>query len=87
MSLTIVTNDTLAAKLTGMNRREHKEMGDGVDGTIKLYSDEKGVVAIVGRGETDTLITYLALINTNSQTVYIRPNADGNGLIVNTTKP
>jgi hypothetical protein len=45
------------------------------------------VDAELGRGVSDTDITYLALRNANGTKCYIYPNAAGNGIVVSTTKP
>jgi hypothetical protein len=45
------------------------------------------VDAELGRGGSDTDITYLALRNANGTKCYIYPNAAGNGIVVSTTKP
>jgi hypothetical protein len=48
---------------------------------------DTNVDAVLGRGVTDTDITYLALRNANGTKCYIYPNATGNGIVVSTTKP
>lgn len=50
-----------------------------------IFAD--GVDAEIGRGATDTDITYLALRNASGTKVYISPNAAGTGVDVSTTKP
>jgi hypothetical protein len=45
------------------------------------------VDAELGRGTTDTDITYLGLRNANGTKCYIYPNAAGNGIVVSTEKP
>lgn len=49
--------------------------------------DMHGITDIVGRGETDPDITYEAQINETGAVVYTYPNAAGNGLITDTTRP
>lgn len=44
-------------------------------------------VAELGRGETDTDITYLALKNASGVTCYIYPDAAGTAITVSATKP
>lgn len=41
----------------------------------------------VGRGVTDTDITYIALRNASGTKVYIYPDAAGTAITVSTTKP
>lgn len=53
----------------------------------RTFSDDKGVVFIIGRGESDINITYTAQYNTNGTLVYSYPNANGDGTIVTTVKP
>jgi len=48
---------------------------------------EDGAEAILGRGETDDEITYLALRNEQGELTYIYPNAAQNGVTVSGTKP
>jgi hypothetical protein len=48
---------------------------------------DTNVDAELGRGTSDTDITYLALRNANGTKCYIYPNAAGNGIVVSTTKP
>ena len=43
--------------------------------------------AEIGRGVTDTDITYIALRNATGVKSYIYPNAGGTGITVSTTKP
>lgn len=61
------------------------------DSTVRLISteDEGDTPAEmeVGRGSTDTDITYVALRNDTGVKCYIYPNAAGNGIVVSTTKP
>lgn len=46
-----------------------------------------GVEAELGRGTTDTDVTYIALHNETGQKVYIHPNAPANGVTASTIKP
>ena len=87
MAFTIVTNDPLAARITGVARREMQEAQAGADESMKIGLDEKGIVFEFGRGVSDTNVTFIALKNTNEDTVYIYPNAAGKGVVVTTTKP
>lgn len=82
--VTISTSDTSAAKLTGVARHEQSEASSG---ETKVFLDTLGVVAIVGRGETDPNLTYVAMKNTSGTLVYAYPNAAGNGLQFSTVKP
>ena len=47
------------------------------------YSNSIGL----GRGDSDTDITYILLKNEGGTSVYIYPNAAGNGVTVSTSKP
>jgi len=89
MSFTIVQNDPSAAKLTGASRHGMKEASGGNNGEQEVFTDDFGdrIVAVVGRGETDRNITYIALKNTSSVLCYIYPNAAGTGIIVTPTLP
>ena len=49
--------------------------------------DMHGISDAVGRGETDTDITYQTLINEGGDPCFIYPNAAGNGIIVTQTRP
>lgn len=80
------TNPNLHKAQTGSLRHEDAQ-GLGKGGDAKVVSDALGVVGYLGRGVTDTSITYLALFNTNGAKVYIYPNAAGNGVTVSTTQP
>lgn len=53
----------------------------------KRFFDVLGQVCEIGRGETDTDITYIALRNDSGTRCFIYPNAAGNGVIVTTVKP
>lgn len=70
------------------------------DGTVKLVpqgggSETKeviiefapGVFVGVGRGVTDTDITYLAMKNADGELCYVYPNAAQNDITVSATKP
>ena len=46
-----------------------------------------GVEAMLGRGETDTDITYIALYNADGEKCYIYPNTDQDDIVVSGTKP
>jgi hypothetical protein len=48
---------------------------------------DQDVDAELGRGTTDTDITYLGLRNANGTKCYIYPNAAGNGIVVTTIQP
>lgn len=56
---------------------------------MAVWFDEVGLVAEVGRGESDAEITYLALYSTQDggTKCYIYPNATSNGITVSDTKP
>jgi len=41
----------------------------------------------IGRGDTDTDITYIRLKNAGGNDIYIYPNAGGDGVTVSNTKP
>lgn len=87
MAFTVVTNDTRAARLTGVARHEMQEAQGGADFDDKILDDEVGPVMAFGRGVSDPNVTYLALYNTNNTKIYIYPNEDGDGLIVTSVKP
>jgi hypothetical protein len=62
--------------------------------TVSLSSGQEfkatwdtNVDARLGRGSSDTDITYIALRNANGTIVYLYPNSSGNGLNVSTTIP
>ena len=57
------------------------------DDVTKAFFDKLGLMARLGRGQTDTDITYVELMNENGTSVFIFPNAAGNGVTVQTTKP
>lgn len=46
-----------------------------------------GHTASIGRGDTDDDITYITLHNDSGVECFIYPNAAGNGVIVQTTRP
>ena len=87
MSYTVVTNDSRATRVTGTARHEMQEAQGNTTGEVKVLFDETGLVYIVGRGESDTNITYTALYNTANVLCYTYPNAAGNGLVTTTVKP
>ena len=87
MSFTIVTNDARAAKITGTQRHEMQEVQGTSSRELKVYFDEVGLVALIGRGETDATLTYVALQKTGGTLTYIHPNAAGDGIVVTTVKP
>ena len=41
----------------------------------------------IGRGDTDTDITYIRLKNAGGTDIYIYPNAGGDGITISDTKP
>jgi len=86
-AFTVVTNDARAAKITGMQRHEMQEAQPGTGNETKVIVDEVGVVCIIGRGETNPLITYKALYNAGGTLCYVYPNAAGNGVLCSTVKP
>lgn len=73
--------------------------GEGTDSVLYISSSEvkaagkvtvefdTGVDAIIGRGTSDTDITYIALRNSAGILCYIYPNSTGNGIVVRTTAP
>lgn len=85
--LTVVSNDPTAARKTGVGRHEMKEMSGGNNNEADALFDDVGLVRLTGRGELDENVTYVALYNTNNVLCFIYPNAAGDGLIVQTTKP
>lgn len=87
MPFTVVINDSRAAKFTGMSRHEMQEAQPGTGKETKLIFDEKGLVKVIGRGETNSLITYTGMYNASGTLCYIYPNAAGNGITVSTVKP
>lgn len=84
---TVVTNDARAAKLTGTSRHEMQEVQGTTSRETKVIVDERGVVCIIGRGESNPLITYKAFYNAAGTLCYIYPNAAGNGVLCSTVKP
>jgi hypothetical protein len=86
-AFTVVTNDARAAKVTGMQRHEMQEAQPGTGKETKVIFDERGLIAVIGRGETNPLITYKALNNAAGVLCYIYPNAAGNGVLCSTVKP
>ncbi|MFW9873324.1 MAG: hypothetical protein ACFFG0_09495 [Candidatus Thorarchaeota archaeon] len=70
--------------------RVSRESTDVVGMDIKLpltVTDDTGQIAEIGRGTTDTNITYISLYNTDGELCYVYPNADQNGIVVSGAKP
>lgn len=84
---TVVTNDARTTRLTGAQRHEMQEVQGSPSREGKVFFDEVGTLKIVGRGESNPLITYSAHFNSNNVLCYIYPNAAGNGIVVTTVKP
>lgn len=59
---------------------------DSATGDINIYFTT-GAKAIIGRGTTDTDITFLALTNADAEVCYIYPHADQNAIVVSATHP
>jgi hypothetical protein len=58
------------------------------DLTLKFIDKTLTTNAIeIGRGTTDTDITYIALRNASGTLCYVYPNASANGITVSSTKP
>lgn len=60
------------------------------DGDWELTDGETGKPRppmIIGRGTTDTDITFIALRNSAGNLIYISPNTAGTGLDVSSTRP
>jgi len=72
MALTVITNDTTATLRTSADT---------------AIEDMTGFRSAVGRGATDTDITFQALRNEDGTVSYTYPNAASNGLITTTTRP
>lgn len=65
------------------------EIGIGtasVSEELEIY-DSSGLVGLVGRGTSDTDITYLKMYNADGEIVYIYGNATQNGITVTGTAP
>jgi len=84
MALTVSTNDSVATRACRSGEVSQVQMDSK---ECRLWADDKGHVATVGRGESDVGITYLSLRNTNGTEIFVYPNAAGNGVIVTSTKP
>jgi len=89
MAFTVVENDPTARRITSAARHGKKEMTGGNNGDQEVFTDDfgDGLVAIVGRGETDRNITFVLLRNTNGDECYVYPNAACTGIIVSATRP
>lgn len=61
------------------------EMDETTDDAV--VSDGTGEIARLGRGETDSDITYMVLRNASGDACYIYPDAAGTGVTVSSTKP
>lgn len=85
--VTAGTAGSVQAKQTASARHEMYEDDGGAGGETKIILDPLGITSIIGRGDTDLDITYIALFNANGTLVYIYPNNAGTGLIVTTVKP
>lgn len=84
MTLTRKLNDPRATAVSSGGRDRGHEMTSKV---LEQLGDAKGAVYALGRGESDTKVTYIKLFNTGGTACYLYPNAAGNGLIVSTAKP
>lgn len=84
MVLTRVLNDPRATAVSSGGRDRGHEMGKA---KLESLTDAKGPVAEIGRGTTDTSITYVALYNTNGTKCYLHPNAAGDGIVVTSVIP
>lgn len=62
-----------------------KQLDIGND--IQLIDGDGNLVAEIGRGTTDTDITFLLLKNADGESAYIFPNAAQTGIVVQATKP
>jgi len=69
-----------------LSRQDTNILGFKVDMPL-IVSDGSGELAEIGRGTTDTDITYIALRNADGTKCYIYPDAAGTGIVVSTTKP
>lgn len=63
------------------------EGSPNTDTVIKRIFDKLGLLFEIGRGETDTDITYLKMFNADGEACYVYPNADQNDITVSATKP
>ena len=87
MALTVNTGDARTKVLTGAAGTEIQGYLKVNGHDTKVFCDASGIVAEIGRGETDADITFLALRQEDGTRTYLYPNAAGNGLIVTATKP
>ena len=69
----------------GIYQKGNPPWGSDEDFLLEPSSYEDGVE--LGRGDTDTDITYIKLKNEEGEDVYIYPNEDGDGLEITTIKP
>lgn len=63
------------------------DFGPQVGRNSRTKMDMQGINTVIGRGETDMDIEYLALPNENGDLTYAYPNAAQNGWIVTPTRP
>jgi len=64
-----------------------KQNGDGTVTLTDNYSTLPVDGVVIGRGTTDTDITYIALRNSAGTLCYIYPATAGNAIVVQTTVP
>jgi hypothetical protein len=83
-TLTRVLNDPRATAVCSGGRDSGHEMTKKV---LDSRVDAKGQVIEIGRGVTDTDITYIALYNSTGVKTYIYPDAAGTAITVTPTKP
>lgn len=81
---TISKNDALAS-LAGI--AACTEANSASADILKEWFDKLGFAVEIGRGLTDTDITYIAMKNENGTLIYAYPNAAGTGWTVTPTKP
>ena len=84
MPLTVVSNDSRATRIGQAGGSTISQMN--VLDTQKFF-DDAGFVGAIGRGATDADITFIELQRDDGTSAFIYPNAAGNGIIVQTTKP
>lgn len=84
MALTVNEGDTRLKLMTGAAGTEHAAM---TSLAAKEFFDKSGLVLEIGRGTTDTDITYIALKDSNGDTAYIYPTTGGATATVSQTKP
>lgn len=82
--LTRSLGDTVATN-AGTSGGKEENGSDNIQ--TKNFFDKLGEVCEIGRGETDTDITYIALRNASGTKVYIHPDAAGTAITVTPTKP